>query len=140
MTTTTAPERTATPPPVPVVEFSLLMDVPSYEICCGILPREVMIRGNPVLKNKGNTKAHHVIIVFELFNAEGENVLINGDRDLERDIGDLGPGEERSEGVEFTIGLVDGYKIQDTGATALFHIYSDERNVTLKEEFAVPSK
>lgn len=119
------------------VDLSLSMPEPRYDICCGRIPTKIKVLGNPTIQNTGTVMAHNVRVTFGLQTAEGETIKLSGGEQIERSLGDMESGQSITEKVEFTISLVDGYKIQDNGAVAIFNIYSDEKNFRVLEEFVV---
>jgi hypothetical protein len=131
---TTAPSQ---PTPRPV---DLYLSIPEqdFELCCGLIPSKVKIWGSALIKNRGDLTAHNVRITFELFTSNRQRIKLTGEDLLERDVGDLKGGESRIENIEFTIGIVDGYKIQDSGGSVVLNVYSDETSATIEEEFVVP--
>jgi hypothetical protein len=136
--TTSPPSSTSTTIARPV-QLSLLIPEQDYELCCGLIPTEIKVWGEPTIQNLGGMTAHNVKVTFELFTHEGERIKLSGEDRVERELGDLGGGESTTERVEFMIGLVDGYQIQENGAVAVFNIYSDEKNRRFEEEFEVPN-
>jgi hypothetical protein len=136
--TTSPPSSTSTTIARPV-QLSLIIPEQDYELCCGLIPTEIKVWGEPTIQNLGGMTAHNVKVTFELFTHEGERIKLSGEDRVERELGDLGGGESTTERVEFMIGLVDGYQIQENGAVAVFNIYSDEKNRRFEEEFEVPN-
>ncbi len=121
----------------PTVELSLTMPEPGYDICCGRIPTKIKVWGNPAIQNTGAMTAHNVRVTFGLQTPGGETIKLSGGGQIERYLGDLKSGQSTTERVEFTLSLVDGYKIQDSGAVAIFNILSDEKDFRILEEFAV---
>jgi hypothetical protein len=135
---TTQP-TTAPPQPTPrPVDFYLSIPEQDFELCCGLIPSKVKIWGTALIKNRGDLTAHNVRVTFELFTFNREIIKLSGEDRLERNIGDLKGGESRMETIEFTIGIIDGYKIQDRGGSVVLNVYSDEESARIEEEFVVP--
>jgi len=127
--------------PPQAVDFSFtLSDDLNYEMCCGLIPSSVEIVGTAVIENTGNIIARNVKITLELFLNDGSRIKISGEDSLTRGIGDIGVGEKKNENVEFVIGLLDGYNIQNQGATAIFNIDSDEKSEKYESHFSVPDE
>jgi hypothetical protein len=126
-----------TEPKIKPVDLTISMPEPSYDLCCGMIPTKIKVWGTPTIKNTGGMTAHNVKVDFELFSNDGGRIRLDGKDFLERNIGDLESEGSQRESVEFTISLLDAYKIQESGATAIFNISSDEKNIVIEEEFSV---
>jgi hypothetical protein len=134
----TPPTNTPSQPPPKPVDLYLSIPDQDFELCCGLIPSKVKIWGTALIKNRGDLTAHNVGVTFELFTSNRERIKLSGEDQLERDVGDLKGGESRIENIEFTIGILEGYKIQESGGSMVLNVYSDEKSVTLEEEFVVP--
>ena len=122
------------------VDFSFTLSDLNYEMCCGLIPSNVQIIGTAGIENTGTAIAHNVKITLELFLNDSSRIKISGGNSLTLDIGDVGVGEKKNENVEFVIGLIDGYNIQNQGATALFYIDSVEKSEKYEYPFSVPDE
>jgi hypothetical protein len=134
----TLPPPKSTSPPLKSVDLILSVPTQNYELCCGMIPSKVRVWGTPTIRNKGDLTAHNVKVTLELFAPDGSRIKLSGGDYVERIVGDLKGGESSSEEVEFTISLVDGYRIQDNVSVVVFNIYSDEKEIRLEEEIEVP--
>lgn len=74
------------------VDFIL---APGEPISCGLTCREL----TAAITNTGYSDAHNVCISLSMHNSKGEVIALNGGETLRTCIGDLGPGERRSEPV-----------------------------------------
>jgi hypothetical protein len=116
-------------------DLSLTISDPDYELCCGMVPTKLKIIATPNVKNVGDETAHNVKIRFELFSGTGKRIKVNGEEYIERWLGNLAGGASITETVEFTIGLRDGYELQDNGVKSVYNIYSDENSKQIIDEF-----
>ena len=135
-TETTRPTQTAqtpaaattatptTPEEVPYVEFDFLIT----DISGSGLTRTVTAR----VSNTGNEDAHNVRGVVRVL--QGDSVIrINGEDSLTVEVGTLPAGSAVTVEQTIKFGLLDGLKIQNSGAEFSVTVYSDEAKRSFSE-------
>ena len=86
------------------------------------------------ISNTGTDDAHHVWAKVEII-YQGSIVKIEGQDYLRKDIGTIKAGETITAQATINLGLSDGIKISQNGATVRLTIYSDEKIETLSYDF-----
>lgn len=85
--------------------------------------------------NTGDIDAHNVWGKVEVF-SQGSIIKIEGKEFLRIDVGTITSGDTVTTEVTLSVGLTDGIKISQDGATLVLTIYSDELTETFPNEYS----